>query len=73
MVCNAPQSNTQGRGICRASDASLATPSASRYCGQTQPTWPSAPAPLGRSSLAASATIFGIENHCGADQPNCCA
>jgi len=28
---------------------------------------------LGRSSLAASATILGIENHCGADQPNCCA
>ena len=30
MVCSAPQSNTQGSGICMASDARRATPSASR-------------------------------------------
>ena len=73
MLFSAPQSKTHGSGICSASEDSSATPSASRNSGQTQPTWPSIRALLGRSSLAASATSRGIENHCGADQPNCWA
>ena len=55
-------------------ERSCATVSASTMLGQTQPTLPSMRALLGRrSSLAASATRRGMENHCGADQPNCCA
>ena len=73
MPRNAPQSNTQGSGICSVCEPRRATASVSSTSGQTQPISPVARAGSERSSAAASATSLGSENHCGADQPNCCA
>ena len=71
---SAPQSKTHGKGICKVAERRRATLSMSRISGHTQPTsWATLPEG-GRSWAAASATAsdtsLGIENHCGADQPN---
>ena len=77
MRRSAVQSNTQGSGSCRVCERSRATASVSSKSGQIHPTslcgGAGVPGSTGLASATPSATKLGSENHCGADQPNCCA